>query len=66
MVKTLLHSVDDQPDSGSVNAQFDRVLDALEEKLPKVAAHLEAARADVFAFADFSKGLWWQSWSNNP
>lgn len=65
-VKTLLHSVYDQPDAGSVNAQFDRVLDALEEKLPKVAGHLEAARADVLAFADFPKGLWRQIWSNNP
>ena len=33
-VKTLLHNVYDQPDFGSVNAQFDRVLEALEEKPP--------------------------------
>ena len=65
-VKTLLHSVYDQPDAGSVNAQFDRVLDAWEEKLPKVAGHLEAARADVLEFAAFPKGLWRQIWSNNP
>lgn len=30
-------------------AQFDRVLNALEEKLPAVATHLEGARADVLA-----------------
>src|SRR3954469_1549111 len=41
-VKTLLHSVYDQPDAASVHAQFDRVLDALVDKLPKVAEHLEA------------------------
>jgi putative transposase len=43
-LKTLLHSVYDQPDAESVHAQFDRVLDALAQKLPKVADHLEAAR----------------------
>jgi len=65
-VKTLLHSVYDQPDADAVHAQFDRVLRALEEKLPKVADHLETARADVLAFTPFPKGLWRQVWSNNP
>ena len=46
-VKTLLHSVYDQPDASSVCAQFDRVLDALSDKLPAVAAHLDAARGDI-------------------
>ena len=46
-VKALLHSVYDQPDAAAVHAQFDRILDALAEKLPAVAAHLDAARADV-------------------
>jgi hypothetical protein len=45
-VRALLHSVYDQPDATSVHAQFDRVLDALADKLPKVAEHLEAARAE--------------------
>jgi transposase-like protein len=65
-VRALLHSVYDQPDSVSVHAQFDRILDALTEKLPKVAAHLDAARADVLAFTTFPKELWRQIWSNNP
>src|SRR5438270_3221774 len=64
-VKTLLHSVYDQPDAGSVHAQFDRVLDGLADKLPKVAEHLEAARADVLAFTAFPKEIWRQIWSNN-
>ena len=55
-VKTLLHSVYDQPDTGSVHAQFDRVLDALEHKLPKAFAHLDAARADILAFTVFPEG----------
>jgi putative transposase len=65
-VKTLLHSVYDQPDTDAVHAQFDRVLDALETKLPQVAAHLDAARADVLAFTTFPRELWRQVWSNNP
>jgi len=65
-VKTMLHSVYDQPDAKSVAAQYDRVLDALVEKLPAVAAHLDAARADVLAFTAFPKELWRQIWSNNP
>src|SRR3712207_607146 len=46
-VRALLHSVYERPDAASVHAQFDHVLDALTDKLPKVAEHLEAARADV-------------------
>jgi len=65
-VRALLHSVYDQPDSVSVHAQFDRILDALAEKLPKVAEHLDAARADVLAFTAFPKEIWRQIWSNNP
>jgi putative transposase len=65
-VRALLHSVYDQPDAASVHAQFDRVLDALTDKLPKVAEHLEAARADVLAFTAFPKEVWRQIWSNNP
>ena len=65
-VRALLHSVYEQPDAASVHAQFDRVLDALADKLPKVAEHLEAARADVLAFTAFPKEVWRQSWSNNP
>ncbi len=45
-VKALLHSVYDQPDADAVHAQLDRVLDSLTEKLPAIAAHLDAARAD--------------------
>ena len=37
-VKALLHSVYDQPDADAVHAQFDRILDALADKLPAVAA----------------------------
>ena len=65
-VRTLLHSVFDQPDAESVDAQYDRVIEALADKLPKVADHLEAARADLLAFTAFPKAIWRQIWSNNP
>ncbi|WP_422758807.1 IS256 family transposase [Paenarthrobacter sp. C1] len=65
-VKALLHSIYDQPDAEAVHAQFDRVVDALAEKLPNVAEHLEEARADILAFTAFPKEIWRQIWSNNP
>ncbi|MGP9605096.1 IS256 family transposase [Brachybacterium sp. AOP42-E1-35] len=65
-VKAMLHSVYDQPDAAAVTAQFDRLLDYVGEKLPAVAEHLDAARADVLAFTGFPKDVWVQIWSNNP
>ena len=55
-VKALLHCVYDQPDAEAVHAQFDRVVDALAEKLPAVAEHLETARADILAFTALPQG----------
>ena len=54
------------PTPPAVHAQFDRILDALAEKLPAVADHLDAARADLLAFTAFPKEIWRQIWSNNP
>ena len=65
-VKTMLHSVYDQPDATAVHAQFDKLLDQLGTTLPAVAEHLDAARADVLAFTGFPKEIWRQIWSNNP
>jgi putative transposase len=42
------------------------MLDALAEKLPKVADHLDTARTDLLAFTAFPKQIWRQIWSNNP
>ena len=65
-VKAMLHSVYDQPDSDAVHAQFDRLLDYTAEKLPDVADHLDAARADILTFTSFPTEVWQQIWSNNP
>lgn len=65
-VKAMLRLVYDQPTAKDVAVQFDKLLDAVPDKLPAVAEHLDAARADVLAFAAFPKDLWRQIWSNNP
>ena len=65
-VKAMLHSVYDQPDADAVHVQFDRLLDYTAEKLPDVADHLDAARADILAFTSFPTEVWQQIWSNNP
>ncbi len=65
-VKAMLHSVYDQPDRPAVHAQFDRLLDYVDGKLPEVHDHLDAARADILAFTEFPKDVWTQIWSNNP
>ena len=65
-VKAMLHSVYDQPDADAVHAQFDRLLDYTAEKLPDVADHLDAARADILAFTSFPTEVWQQIWSTNP
>jgi putative transposase len=65
-VKAMLHSVYDQPDAPAVSAQFDRLLDYVQEKLPAVADHLATARDDILAFTGFPKDVWTQIWSNNP
>jgi putative transposase len=65
-VKTMLHSVYDQPDADAVHAQFDKLLDSIGGKLPAVAEHLDAAQADILAFTAFPKAHWQKIWSTNP
>ena len=65
-VRTLLLSTYDQPDADSVVVQYDRVLESLTKKLPKVVAHLQENRADVLGFTAVPKEIWRQIWSNNP
>ncbi|QWC86582.1 IS256 family transposase [Nocardioidaceae bacterium] len=65
-VKAMLHSVYDQPDADSVHAQFDRLIDYVDQRLPAVHDHLDGARADILAFTTFPKDVWSQIWSNNP
>ena len=65
-VATMVRTVFDQPDHEEVHAQFDRVVAALETKLPKAAEHLAGAREQLLAFTGFPRECWTQVWSNNP
>ena len=49
-----------------MHAQFDRLLDYVQDRLPAVAGHLDAAREDILAFTSFPRDVWSQIWSNNP
>jgi hypothetical protein len=43
------------------NVGSHRVIDALAEKLPAAADHLEQARPDILAFTAFPRAIWRQS-----
>ena len=65
-VATLVRTIFDQPDAAEVHAQFDRVVAALDGKLPAAAEHLAAARDDLLAFTVVPREIWRQVWSSNP
>ena len=65
-VATLVRTIFDQPDEAEVRAQFDRVVAALDGKLPAAAGHLAAARDDLLAFTAVPREIWRQIWSSNP
>jgi putative transposase len=65
-VATLVRTIFDQPDAAEVDAQFDRVVAALEGKLPAAAEHLAQARDDLLAFTAVPREIWRQLWSSNP
>jgi len=65
-VATLVRTIFDQADANEVTVQFDRVVDALTEKLPKAALHLSDAKADLLAFTTYPREIWRQIWSSNP
>ena len=65
-VATLVRTIFDQPDTAEVHAQFDRVVEALDGKLPAAAGHLATARDDLLAFTAVPREIWRQIWSSNP
>ena len=54
----MLHSVYDQPTAEAVNAQFDRLIEYTEHRLPEVADHLGDVREDLLAFTAFPDDVW--------
>jgi transposase-like protein len=65
-VATLVRTVFDQPDADSVRAQYQRAVDAIAERFPAAAEHLDDAREELLAFTAFPREIWRQIWSNNP
>jgi putative transposase len=65
-VATLVRTIFDQPDPAEVAAQFDRVVTALQAKLPAAAGHLAGPRDDLLAFTAVPREIWRQIWSSNP
>jgi putative transposase len=65
-VATLVRTIFDQPDADAVTAQYARVVEAIEQKFPAAAGHLDDAREDLLAFTAFPREIWRQIWSNNP
>ncbi len=65
-VAALVRSIFDQPDAGQVHAQFDRVVEQLDDKFSDAATFLVDGRGQLLAFSAFPKEHWRQIWSNNP
>ncbi|KJE19467.1 transposase [Frankia torreyi] len=65
-VATLVRTIFEQADAKEVTVQFDRVVDALAEKLPRAAEHLSEAKADLLGFTAYPREIWRQIWSSNP
>jgi putative transposase len=65
-VATMVRTIFDQPDATEVKAQFDRVVETLEAKLPVAAAHLQEAREDLLAFSCFPRQIWRRSGAPTP
>lgn len=65
-VATLVRSIFAQPDADSAHAQFEQVLNHLENRFPDAAELLGDAREELLAFTVFPKAVWRQIWSNNP
>ena len=65
-VKTMLHSVYDQPDAESVHAQFDRLLDALSREAAQGRRAPRRRPRRRARLHRFPKEIWRQIWSNNP
>ncbi len=53
-------------DPTEVHARFDEVADTLDDRFPKAAESMRAAKTDVLAFTTFPRAHWRKIWSNNP
>jgi putative transposase len=66
MVAATIRTVFVQPDAAGAHEQWQRVVETLRTRFPRLAALLEAAEADVLAYLAFPRAHWTKIWSNNP
>jgi putative transposase len=66
MVAAVFRTIFAQPDLASMSKQWDKVRDDLAARYPKVGALMDAAKAEVLAFAAFPREHWRKIWSTNP
>ncbi len=66
MVAATIRTVFAQPDGAAAREQWRRVADTFRPRFGRLAELLDAAEADVLAYAAFPAAHWRQIWSNNP
>src|SRR5215471_4729676 len=66
MVAATIRTVFAQPDPLAAREQWRRVADTFRPRFARLAELLDAAEADVLAYAKFPPAHWHQVWSNNP
>ena len=66
MAATVLKTIFAQPDAAAVRGAWDQVADQLAAMFPRTGEVMDAAKAEVLAFADFPKAHWHKIWSTNP
>ena len=66
MVAATIRTVFAQPDAAAARDQWRRVADTFRARFGRLAEMLDAAEADVLAYAKFPSAHWHQVWSNNP
>ena len=66
MVAAVFRTIFAQPDLASMAKQWDKVAAELSARYPKIGALMDAAKAEVLAFAAFPREHWRKIWSTNP
>jgi putative transposase len=66
MVAAVFRTIFAQPKLAPMAAQWDKVRDELAARYPKIGPLMDAAKAEVLAFAAFPREHWRKIWSTNP
>jgi transposase-like protein len=66
MVAATIRTVYVQPDAAAAHEQWRRVAETFRPRFGRLAELMDAAEADVLAYATFTRAHWHKIWSNNP